>query len=76
MPGQRRVTAVYTANALVETCVHAFAERLPEVELVNVVDDQLIFDINRRGTIDPELEARTLALFDAADHSGADVVFC
>ena len=76
MPGQRRVTAVYTANALVEACREAFAERLPDVDLVNVVDDQLIFDINRRGEIDTELEARTLALFDAADHSGADLVFC
>lgn len=76
MKDQKRVAAIYTASALVEPCKRLFAERLPGVELVNIVDDQLIFDINRAGSIDDDLAARTIGYFHSADHAHPDVIFC
>jgi Asp/Glu/hydantoin racemase len=49
---------------------------MPNVDLVNIVDDQLIFDINRNGSIDDDLEARTMRYFEAAERTHADVIFC
>lgn len=76
MKDRARVAAVYTAPALVEPCKDMFAERMPNVDLVNIVDDQLIFDINRNGSIDDDLEARTMRYFEAAERTHADVIFC
>lgn len=76
MKDRARVAAVYTAPALVEPCKDMFAERMPNVDLVNIVDDQLIFDINRNGSIDDDLEARTMRYFEAAERTHADAIFC
>lgn len=69
------VACIYTAGALVEPLKAQFAETLPEVRMINIVDDSLIFDIIDAGSITDELAKRILAYFQAADHSGADVIF-
>jgi len=69
------VAAVYTAPALVEPLRRQFQARLPDVRLVHIVDDRLIFDIKEKGRVDGGLEARILALFEAGARA-ADLVFC
>jgi len=69
------VACIYTAGALVEPLKAQFAQTLPDVRMINIVDDSLIFDIIDAGRITDELEKRILAYFQAADHSGADVIF-
>jgi Asp/Glu/hydantoin racemase len=71
-----RVAAVYTAAGIVDPCVQMFEDLNPDVELVNIVDSMLIFDINRAGTITPAIERRTLNYFRAAGNSDADAVLC
>ena len=76
MERPRRVVAIYTAPALVEPCKAAFQSKAPWIELVNIVDDRLIFDINARGSIDAKLESRTMSYFSAAESCEADAILC
>ena len=69
------VACLYTAGALVEPLKAQFKQTLPDVRMINIVDDRLIFDIIEAGSITAELEKRILAYFQAADHAGADVIF-
>lgn len=71
-----RVAAVYTAAGIVDPCVQVFEDLYPDVELVNIVDSMLIFDINRAGAITPAIERRTMNYFRAAGNTGADAVLC
>jgi Asp/Glu/hydantoin racemase len=69
------VAAIYTAQALVEPVKQLFSEILPHVRLINIVDDSLIQDVVRAGTVTPAVTRRLLRYYESAMDTGAQVIF-
>jgi len=51
-----------------------FAEIMPDVRLVNIVDDSLLPDVMETGVIDADVQKRMSAYVRAAEDTGADAV--
>ena len=51
-----------------------FAEIMPDVRLVNIVDDSLLPDVMETGAIDDDVQKRMSAYVRAAEDTGADAV--
>ena len=51
-----------------------FAEIMPDVRLINIVDDSLLPDVMETGVIDEEVQKRMSAYVRAAEDTGADAV--
>lgn len=51
-----------------------FAEIMPDVRLVNIVDDSLLPDVMETGVIDDDVQKRMSAYVKAAEDTGADAV--
>jgi hypothetical protein len=71
----KTVVAVHTALAMVEPVKKLFAENLPGVRLINIVDDSMIQDVIREGKVPEAVRIRLLRYYDAAVDAGADVIF-
>lgn len=70
--GTPRIAVVSGLSAAAPPAAAALAEVFPEAEVWNVIDDRLIEECTRAGSITPELEARMRRLLAHAALSGAD----
>ena len=52
-----------------------FKEVMPDVRLINFVDDAMLADVIKTGQISPEVTRRMCALVESAETAGADAVF-
>ena len=52
-----------------------FAEVMPDVELINIVDDSLLPEVMATGIITPAVQKRMTAYVKAAEETGADAIF-
>ena len=71
----KTVTAVHTALPMVEITSTLFNEYLPNVRLINIVDDSLIQDIISAGKVPPAVARRLIGYFFAGVDAGADLIF-
>jgi aspartate/glutamate racemase len=71
----KTVVAVHTAMAMVEPVKKLFAANLPEVRLINIVDDSLIQDVIREGKVPESVRIRLFHYYESAVQAGADVIF-
>jgi len=69
-----RVVAIHTAMTAIRIVGDAFREILPEVDLVNILDDSITPDAVKAGRIDQNIARRMLDHFCAAQTSGAAVI--
>ena len=69
------VVAVHTAMPMVEPTKELFAEHLPEVRLINIVDDSLIQDVIKANEVTPAVEKRLYKYYESSMDAGADVIF-
>lgn len=61
----------------VETMMqNIFKEVMPEVKLINIVDDSLLPEVMDRGKITTPVIKRTCAYINAAEETEADALFC
>ncbi|NHW33209.1 Asp/Glu/hydantoin racemase [Paenibacillus aceris] len=68
------VVAIYTGQGLADPLKKVFQELLPDIRLVNIIDDSLIGDVVRAGHI-PEVVTRHLVqYYRHAEEIGADVI--
>ncbi|MDU0203740.1 aspartate/glutamate racemase family protein [Paenibacillus sp. MAH-36] len=68
------VVAIYTGQGLADPLKKVFHEMLPDIRLVNIIDDSLIGDVVRAGHI-PEVVSRHLVqYYRHAEELGADVI--
>ncbi|HZG83759.1 aspartate/glutamate racemase family protein [Paenibacillus sp.] len=74
MEKQKTVAAVYTGQGLAEPLKAVFQELLPDVRLVNIIDDSLIGDVVRAGHIPPSVARRLVGYYHSAEELGADVI--
>lgn len=70
----RTVAAIYTGQGLADPLKAVFAEVLPGVRLVNIIDDSLIGDVVRAGRIPPGVARRLFQYYRNAEELGADVI--
>jgi len=69
------VAAIYTGRGLDEQVLAVAREILGDARLTSVIDDSIIFDINRHGAITPAITRRILRYYANAADAGADVIF-
>src|SRR3954468_18802684 len=70
----KTVYALHTGPVLVEVLKQLFPELLPEVRLVNIVDDGLLTDVRAAGGVSPMLKRRLVSYGLIAEASGADAI--
>ncbi len=70
----KTVAAVYTGQGLAEPLKKVFDELLPDVRLVNLIDDSLIYDVMQAGGVTPQVSGRLLGYYRSAAELGADVI--
>ena len=68
----KTVFALYTGHGLMEPLVKVFKEELPDVRLINVLDDSIIFDARQAGVVTPAVASRVLDYYRIAERAGAD----
>jgi Asp/Glu/hydantoin racemase len=71
----KTVYAIHTGPVLVDVLRKLFLEMLPEVRLVNVVDDSLLADVRAAGRLTPAVSRRIVGYGVIAASSGADAIF-
>lgn len=69
------VFALYTGHGLMEPLSAVFTQELPDDRLINVVDDSIIHDTRRAGSVTPEIALRILSYYSIAVQAGADIIF-
>ncbi len=70
----KTVYALHTGPVLVEVLKQLFPELLPEVRLVNIVDDGLLTDVRAAGGLTPMLTRRLVGYGLTAQDAGADAI--
>lgn len=71
----KTVFAVHTAMPMVEATKALFEEHLPDVRLINMVDESLIQDVIKAGEVMPSVARRLEMYYAAAVEADADVIF-
>jgi len=71
----KTVVAIHTAMPMVEPTKELFAKHMPEVRLINIVDDSLIQDVIGAGKIPPAVKKRLMQYYHSAIDAGADLIF-
>ncbi|WP_256756942.1 aspartate/glutamate racemase family protein [Cohnella sp. WQ 127256] len=70
----RTVVAIYTGQGLADPLKAVFKEQLPNVRLVNIIDDSLIGDVVRAGHVPPGVARRLVQYYHHGEELGADVI--
>jgi len=68
------VGLVHAVIPAIEPLRVAFNQQAPDIKLVNLLDEGLITEIDRRGGITPGLVRRLTSLVSLAENAGAEVV--
>ena len=71
----KTVYAIHTGPVLVDVLRKLFPEMIPEVRLVNVVDDGLLSDVRAAGRLTSAVSRRIIGYGLIAASSGADAIF-
>jgi Asp/Glu/hydantoin racemase len=71
---RKTVYALHTGPVLVDVLKQIFPELLPEVRLVNIVDDGLLTDVRTAGGVTPATRRRLIGYGLLAEASGADAI--
>src|SRR5436305_4392008 len=70
----KTVFAIHTGPVLVDVFKNLFPELLPDVRLVNVVDDSLLGDVRAAGGLTPSVTRRIVGYGILAEASGAHAI--
>ena len=72
---QKTVFAIHTSSALVAPLGKLFAEMIPDLRIVNIVDDSLLADVRKAGHLIPSVTRRIVGYGILAQSAGADAIF-
>jgi aspartate/glutamate racemase len=70
----KTVVAIYTGQGLADPLKAVFKEVLPDIRLVNIIDDSLIGDVVKAGRIPEGVARRLVQYYHHAEELGADVI--
>jgi hypothetical protein len=68
------IALIHGVPAAIEPATLAIREQIPDAKIWNILDDRLIEEVGRQGSVTPALLARMLRLIDHALLEGADGV--
>lgn len=71
----KTVVAIHTGMPMVEPTKALFAKYLPDVRLINIVDDSLIQDVIKANSVPWGVRRRLINYYFMARDAGADVIF-
>ena len=74
----KKLALIHTSLVFVnvETMLYDILEQvMPDVELINIVDDSLLPEVMKAGSVTPAVQRRMTAYVKAAEETGADAVF-
>jgi aspartate/glutamate racemase len=71
---RRTVGLVHAVIPAIEPLRAAFGELAPDVKLINILDEGLVTEIDRRGSLTPALVRRLTSLVTLAEEAGAELV--
>lgn len=69
------VVAIYTGQGLADPLKEVFKQVLPDVKLVNIIDDSLIGEVVKAGKVPASTARRLFKYYEHAEEIGADVIF-
>lgn len=72
---KKRVAVIHTSFVSVNDLKEFFAEIVPEVEMINIVDDSLLSEVMANGQITPNITRRVCAYAQQAEAMGVDLIF-
>ena len=70
----KKVAVIHTSEVTLAALKELFAEILPDVEMINIVDDSLLAEVKRNGAITPDVTARVCAYARIAQSMGACMI--
>ena len=71
---KKRLGLVHTSATLVPVFAQLCKDKLPNVEVFNIVDDSLVKGICEAGSLTPQISHRVLAYLQSAESGGADQI--
>jgi len=71
---RKKLGLVHTSATLVPVFAQLCKDKLPDVEVFNIVDDSLVKGIREAGNITPQISQRVLAYLKSAESGGADQI--
>jgi Asp/Glu/hydantoin racemase len=71
---KKRLGLVHTSTTLVPVFAQLCKEKLPGVEVFNIVDDSLVRGIREAGSLTPRISQRVLDYLKSAESGGADQI--
>ena len=71
---KKKLGLVHTSATLVPVFAALCKEKLPDVEVFNIVDDSLVKNIREAGRITPTIEMRVAGYLTSAAYAGADYI--
>jgi aspartate/glutamate racemase len=71
---EKTVGLVHAVIPAIEPLRTAFAQLAPDVKLINILDEGLVTEIERRGSLTPGLVRRLTSLVTLAEEAGAALV--
>jgi hypothetical protein len=69
------VAAVHTGVFMVDLIKNLCAEILPDIKLINIVDDSIIAEAVKAGGVTPAITKRLISYYHAGVDAGADIIF-
>ncbi|MFD2117825.1 aspartate/glutamate racemase family protein [Paenibacillus yanchengensis] len=70
----KTVVAIYTGQGLADPLKAIFQKELPDCKLINIIDDGLIGEVVKAGSVPPIVARRLLQYYEHAEQLGADVI--
>lgn len=68
------IVVIHTGPVTVQPIKDQFKELLPDVRVVNIVDDSLLNDVRSAGQLTPEVTSRIYSYMSNAQAMGADII--
>jgi len=72
---KKKVAVIHTSFVSVEDLKTLFKEIIPEVEMINIVDDSLLAEVSANGHITPAIIRRVCTYALQAEALGVDLIF-
>jgi len=72
--GLKKLVAIYTGQGLAEPLQKLIRAEIPDIRLVNMIDDGLIHDVINAGGVTKAIAARLVQYYQIAAASGADLI--
>jgi len=70
-----KVAIVHTIFVSVDALKQLFSEIIPEVDLINILDDSLLAEVMENGKVTPRVIRKMNTYFENAESMGVNAIF-